>query len=815
MALRKILWPSLCVATIILGLSGGCSSATDSDQATATVASEPLPKNVRAEGQPAAELPDLSAERPQPQIVTAQAAKPAGGGPGFPETGHVESVPVEPPASGSEGGSAVRRAADVSSEEPRVSRRSPTILRAAEGPIPPVRTDVGGEPAVTAAPSTDKAATEMAQPTPDTPMASAPATAPSTLAETSAPAAIAAPAEAAATAPAADPASREPMRLASEDPSSPVGGAHPLRGAMEPAVPVEGSSPGAAEARSNPLRSSEQAPGLLPQSERPLRPVSEAPRPIQPSMESSPPAPRMTSAASEPQSPLEDHRSQVGQPSEPKLPTGSEIGSKTTILAEVSTAAASSGKHGGGDFDPIKENGPIFVDWPEAPPKLAFLISGRQEGYLEPCGCAGLDRMKGGVSRRHMLIRQLREQKQWPLVCLDVGALSKGFGKQAELKFHTTFEAYRRMGYNAIGLGLSDLRLPAGELLSVTTRGPDDQPSPFVSANVGLFAFDAAMVGPYQVIQSGATRVGVTAVLGKQYQQEVRNPEVMLAVPEEKLEPVVRELKGKADYLVLLAFATIEESKGLARRFPEFQMVVTAGGAPEPPARAEVLAPNKALLVEVGEKGMNVTVVALYDDPQQPYRYQRVPLDSRFPNSRDMRALMASYQDRLKDLGFEGLGLRPAPHPQRELNGRFVGSEKCEACHEASYKVWKKSGHAKAYDTLVQADPPRHHDPECISCHVIGWNPQKYFPYESGFWSQQSTPKMIDVGCETCHGPGEAHVAAEMGSNADLQAKLQKAMVVTKEESQKHLCATCHDLDNSPAFKFETYWPKVEHYEKE
>jgi hypothetical protein len=36
---------------------------------------------------------------------------------------------------------------------------------------------------------------------------------------------------------------------------------------------------------------------------------------------------------------------------------------------------------------------------------------------------------------------------------------------------------------------------------------------------------------------------------------------------------------------------------------------------------------------------------------------------------------------------------------------------------------------------------------------------------------------------------------------------------VTKEESEKQQCATCHDLDNSPDFDFKTYWPDVEHYE--
>ena len=65
------------------------------------------------------------------------------------------------------------------------------------------------------------------------------------------------------------------------------------------------------------------------------------------------------------------------------------------------------------------------------------------------------------------------------------------------------------------------------------------------------------------------------------------------------------------------------------------------------------------------------------------------------------------------------------------------------------------------------------------------------------------------------HGPGGAHVAAEMGSDEALQQELQKAMVITKEESKQRQCYTCHDLDNSPTFQeegaFEEYWEQVKH----
>jgi hypothetical protein len=103
---------------------------------------------------------------------------------------------------------------------------------------------------------------------------------------------------------------------------------------------------------------------------------------------------------------------------------------------------------------------------------------------------------------------------------------------------------------------------------------------------------------------------------------------------------------------------------------------------------------------------------------------------------------------------------------------------------------------------------------------VVGWNSQNFFPYEGGYVSAEKTPQLISVGCEDCHGPGGAHVAAEEGGDVALQKKLQKAMLITKAEaadskSKKQNCYTCHDLDNSPDFDFNSYWPEVEHHENQ
>ena len=467
-------------------------------------------------------------------------------------------------------------------------------------------------------------------------------------------------------------------------------------------------------------------------------------------------------------------------------------------------------------FDPIAENGKFFDGWKK--PKLALVISGRQDGYLEPCGCAGLDRQIGGLSRRHSLIKEL-QSKGWPVTAVDVGGLVRRFGKQAEIQFAISAEALKEMGYGAVGFGPSDLRLSAGEIVAAATVA-DPKDSIFVSANVDLFGLTPKV----RVFEAGGMRLGVTSVLGKEYQQQINNAEVAIQPPAEALEAVMGELKD-CDVRILLAQATLEESKALAKQFPSFDLVVTSDGHSIPPAQPEKIGATTRL-IETPPKAGYVTVVGFYDDPKQPMRFQRVALDSRFPDSAAMKQVMITYQHQLEQLGWDGLGLRSAPHPRAskgdKLAGQFASAASCKECHPTAYGIWSKTPHAHATETLTKLNPPRQYDAECISCHSTGWNPSEFFPYTTGFDSLDRTPQLAGNSCENCHGPGAAHVAAEKGRNAAKRDAGREAMKLTVAFARDNVCAKCHDHDNSPEFagkdeatgkdNFDVkYWPKIEH----
>ncbi|MGE0609728.1 MAG: multiheme c-type cytochrome [Pirellulales bacterium] len=451
----------------------------------------------------------------------------------------------------------------------------------------------------------------------------------------------------------------------------------------------------------------------------------------------------------------------------------------------------------------------LFRGWEN--PSVVIAITGELHGYIEPCGCAGKENQKGGLSRRQTFFKFMREKK-WPIVPLDLGGQIRRFGPQTDVKFHSILDGLRTMRYDAIALGSDDLRLPEGELLA--------EQDTFVCANV-----DILLPLPRQVvIERGGHKIGVTAVFGEAYRKLVNNDAVTFEAPVPALKKAVAELKAKqCDFMILLAHAPRDESLELARAFPEFSVVVTAGGAAEPPFEPALVDESDQWLVEIGHKGMYVGAIGLFDNSEQPVRYERVPLDARFKDSVDMTQLLANYQDQLMNLGLAGLDVRPQSHPQRRV---FAGSLKCGECHTKAMEVFENTPHAHALDTLVNLDPPRHFDPECLSCHVTGWDPQRFVPFKGGYLDLEKTPHLAHNGCENCHGPGAAHVAVEEGAKqataAERDALRADLRLTIKQADQK--CRECHDSDNSPSFNFDDpddtahpirYWPKVEHHGKD
>lgn len=150
---------------------------------------------------------------------------------------------------------------------------------------------------------------------------------------------------------------------------------------------------------------------------------------------------------------------------------------------------------------------------------------------------------------------------------------------------------------------------------------------------------------------------------------------------------------------------------------------------------------------------------------------------------------------------------------------KYVGTKNCKMCHSSkksgeAYKIWAKSSHATAYETLASEESkaiakkmgiedPQKSD-QCLSCHVTGHGKEAAM-YEKGYAMEQG------VTCEACHGPGSKY--NPMKIMKQISAGEVKGADYGLADPNEANCVSCHN-EKSPTFKgfdFKAYVAKIAH----
>ena len=124
------------------------------------------------------------------------------------------------------------------------------------------------------------------------------------------------------------------------------------------------------------------------------------------------------------------------------------------------------------------------------------------------------------------------------------------------------------------------------------------------------------------------------------------------------------------------------------------------------------------------------------------------------------------------------VGVYAAYAAEAPADATFVGSKKCRLCHLKEFKTWQATKHATNFETLIGDERK---DPACVTCHTTG------FGQPGGFTSEEETPDMASVGCESCHGAGSAHMAASKDApdTGEWDTKIDK--------KPRLACTVCHN----------------------
>ena len=127
------------------------------------------------------------------------------------------------------------------------------------------------------------------------------------------------------------------------------------------------------------------------------------------------------------------------------------------------------------------------------------------------------------------------------------------------------------------------------------------------------------------------------------------------------------------------------------------------------------------------------------------------------------------------------------PIPMLLHKSGYSGNDVCAVCHEGQAASWELTTHATAFDTLVRHGADR--DPECVSCHVVG------FGEPQGWSFEQAEPALEGVGCESCHGRGGPHLSPGFVTGHDYAPA----------------CQGCHNPEHSLGFDYAEFLPRVSH----
>lgn len=382
----------------------------------------------------------------------------------------------------------------------------------------------------------------------------------------------------------------------------------------------------------------------------------------------------------------------------------------------------------------------------QSPESFTLVIGGNTAGYLSPCGCTSP--MTGGIRRRAALTRLLAKDGA---VVLETGPLVDGPGRQSELKAETLAESLKAMGVDALALAAADVNLGPGQVDAIlrlsdapSVSRPDDEPT-----GSGPLLIYGDLGPPRDSVEVAIARA---QRLAEQAEQEDRPS-------------------------LYVTQHGIEVARSIARAVPQLSAVVYRSetspiGQDELIGKTRLLSPgpHSQFVIAVQWDGSGFSKPAVY------------PLGPEVENDPAIERYYGRYLDRVRSEKL--VEMMP-----KSSDAAYAGTAACRSCHSPEYAIWADSKHSHAFKTLVDVNHDA--DPDCVSCHVVGAEST------GGFISKERTPKFVDVGCESCHGPAKAHVANPR----------ERPMPHIDQKS----CAGCHNLQNSPNFDFEKYWSKIRH----
>jgi len=409
-------------------------------------------------------------------------------------------------------------------------------------------------------------------------------------------------------------------------------------------------------------------------------------------------------------------------------------------------------------------------------------------GRLEPCGC--FTGQFGGLTR---LKTVLDGEAPEHAVRVDVGDAIAGHEDYDLIEYRYLLRAFAAMKYDALNIGHREAQLSAAQLREIKRSSPVT----ILSANVLDKASGKPIFDSYRIIERGGFRVALIGVVDPRGLGEDLGAGLAVADMNSTLTRCLAEVRTKADTVVLLAFADEAALAQLAQDFYELHVIL--GGKVRQPAQ-ELKRENRSVIYFVTNESRALGILRLQladaTSPKPSSNEIRL-LHDRIPQDKSLRQLAQEYRDEVRRTKLavdDPLKTGADMVPGVRAAAGYVGNARCVECHKTAGATWAKSGHADAFDTLVHRKADA--DPKCVGCHTIG------FGSASGYRREFGAEKLVNVGCESCHGPGSLHVRRYEGD---------KTIDFAYRPLGAGDCQKCHYGEFSRPFDWDEFWPPIKH----
>lgn len=371
----------------------------------------------------------------------------------------------------------------------------------------------------------------------------------------------------------------------------------------------------------------------------------------------------------------------------------------------------------------------------------------------------------------------------------DIFGLAKKDQDITALKADLFLESYNLMKYDAFTPGEVDLSWGIPELKKMSKKARFT----FLLTNLREVKTKKPVFQPYLIKEMGGIRVGLFGLLSNRFSGSLHpldKEAFQLTDPIEAAGQVIDELKQKR-VKVIIAVAHMEESeqKKLAEAFREIYFVVSGHTRS---LKRQPMKIRNAQILTAGTRGeyvgqMDFSLKEKPDETRLLSHYRIIDLKDLWGEHPQAAKRVDQFRADAKPLYFaEKKSPDEGKDPWTQNRAyaypipKFVGDQSCISCHQPQHENWKKTGHAKAFQTLVR--DKRESDHTCLPCHTTG------FGEVSGF-----ADVLENVQCESCHGPRRGH-----------PDDAKKGPAVAEKQ-----CLVCHSPAKSPNFDYAPYLAKV------